>query len=88
MPVKGPENAETARLCVMTLFGEAASVTLCFLGFYPSPIHARSMLAFLLICDDLQTSRSATGCTNASAVDCTHNASTSQQSAAQNAGRL
>ena len=27
MPVKGPENAETARLCVITLFGEAASVT-------------------------------------------------------------
>ena len=97
MPVKGPEKVETARLCVMTLLGEAASVTstyvcsaapkrlrtpraaattsdrrrlsprrtrrrtrparsmakiwLCgwfvFLGFYPSPIHAGLMLAFL-----------------------------------------
>ncbi len=27
MPENGPEKVETARLCVMTLFGDAASLT-------------------------------------------------------------
>ena len=60
---------------------------LCFLVFRRTVSRVLWTLAFLLICEDPKTSRSANGARmRESTVAC--DASTSQQSAAQNTGRL
>ena len=72
MPVKGPENAETARLCVMTLLGDppAASTTSTYVGFSFLSLPVTDFTptfthALMLICDDLETSQINERCTNA-----------------------
>ena len=61
---------------------------LCFLVFRRADSRVLLILALTLICDDPGEVQICERCTYASSVDCTHNASNSQQSAVQNTGML